>query len=1103
MSPAWPDRSGRDQQAILDDLLRRLPGYAPELSPGSTTARTLMQILARYMELLGAGLDRVPERSFLAFLEMLGAQLLPAQAARAPLVFGLIDGSPVDLTLPARSQVAAALPPVAPSLASVDVIPVKPPSQVVFATEQSITLCRSKLVTLYSVLPGSDEFADHSASLTTGFSLFEDVQPCEHAIYLGHDQLFALAGEITLILAFTLETGGPERPRLPPLEENDPCAPVGHRSVEPRVLPRADAGPGPALQTRWEYLTEHGWLPFTNLAEDDTTQGLRDDGQLVLRRSCGPDAKKATFAGRTSFWVRGRLATSLVPQEGTGQPLLPVVNDIRASVKFSKANLLPEAAFNGSLPLDVSKDFLPFGAQPATLSVFYLASQEVFQRKGAQVTLTVDLTQEGRPSVGADGKPLELTWEYNNGRGWSGLGVKPTEEGADRFLKRGIGMVSFLCPSDWGEAAVSGVKNYWLRVRITGGDYGLPLRAGPVPTRAIQAISVDSAAGQITVMTITVGDNRGYVAGQSVVLAKGAARELVTVVRTQGTDAVTVGETVALPADFLNGTISAADGPLLASTLVPPIIKRLTLGYSYVTDPEALDHCLAHNDFVFEDQSEACRWPDQSFTPFRLVTDRSPTVHFGFDRPLPVGLVSLFLDVASGEGAEVSSPFVWEYRSPRGWTELAVVDQTLGFTRSGLVQLIGAPDAIATDGLGGERYRLRARVKRGQRPATAAIRGLWLNAVWATHSESFEREPLGTSDGNPRQTFDASRTPVLVGETVWVEEWTGRGEYWRTFVQHVAEDDLRFDRDPANDEISAVWVAWHLRPHLHDSGSLDRHYAIERARGLVRFGDGHRGMIPPAGRRIVMSYTSGGGLAGNVPAGAIAEVRTAVPFIMSATNPVAASGGAPTEAMSSVQARGPQRLRHRDRAVSTEDFEWLAREASPEVARARCLPVTGPAGRGQRGWVTLLLVPHGIEEKPTPSAELKRRVREHLAARAPATVARRLRVEGPRYVPVSVSAELVPLPAQSVGALEARLRDRLDRFLHPLTGGVAQQGWDFGQTVHLSQIASVLEGTEGVDFARGIRLGVEGRLYDDSVPVDTDMLVAPGDHEIKLVLGVD
>jgi len=880
VSPAWPDRSGRDQQAILDDLLRRLPGYAPELSPGSTAARTLMQILARYMELLGAGLDRVPERSFLAFLEMLGAQLLPAQAARAPLVFGLIDGSPVDLTLPARSQVAAALPPVAPSLASVDATPVKPPSQVVFATEQSITLCRSKLVTLYSVLPGSDEFADHSASLTTGFSLFEDVQPCEHAIYLGHDQLFALAGEITLLLSFTL-----------------------------------DAGSGRALQTRWEYLTEHGWLPFTNLAEDDTTQGLRSDGQLVLRRSCGPDAKKATFAGRTSFWVRGRLATPLVPQEGTGQPLLPVVNDIRASVKFSKANLLPEAAFNGSLVLDVSKPFLPFGAQPATLGVFYLASQEVFQRKGAQVSLTVDLTQKGVASVGA-AKPLELTWEYNNGRGWNTLHLDTKGADADRFVNEGT--VSFRCPSDWGEAAVSGVKNYWLRVRITGGDYGLPLRAGPVPTRVIQALSVDSAAGQITVMTITVGDNRGYVAGQSVVLAKGAARELVTVVRTQGTDAVTVGETVAPPADFLNGTISAADGPLLASTLVPPIIKRLSLGYSYVTDPEALDHCLAHNDFVFEDQSEACRWPDQSFTPFQLVTDRAPTVHFGFDRPLPVGLVSLFLDVASGEGGEVSSPFVWEYRSPRGWTELAVVDQTLGFTRSGLVQLIGAPDAIATDGLGGERYRLRARVKRGQRPATAAIRGLWLNAVWATHSESFEREPLGTSDGNPRQTFDASRTPVLVGETVWVEEWTGRGEYWRTFVQQVAEDDLRFDRDPANDEITAVWVAWHLRPHLHDSGSLDRHYAIERARGLVRFGDGHRGMIPPAGRRIVMSYTSGGELAGNVPAGAIAEVRTAVPFIMSATNPVAASGGAPPKRCPPYRradrsacgtATGPSRLR--------------------------------------------------------------------------------------------------------------------------------------------------------------------------------------------------
>jgi predicted phage baseplate assembly protein len=380
---------------------------------------------------------------------------------------------------------------------------------------------------------------------------------------------------------------------------------------------------------------------------------------------------------------------------------------------------------------------------------------------------------------------------------------------------------------------------------------------------------------------------------------------------------------------------------------------------------------------------------------------------------------------------------------------------------------------------------------------------MWLNAVWATHGQTFEREPLGASDGNPGQTFSVRRAPVLTGESVEVQEWRGRGEYWRAFVQNVAESDLRFERDPVSGEATAVWVRWRAQPHLHDSSATDRHYLIERARGLVTFGDGSHGMIPPAGTRVSLSYRSGGGPSGNLPADAISQLQTAVPFIMGATNPVPARGGAAIESMASVRARGPQRLRHRDRAVTPQDFEWLAHEASPEIARARCLALNGPDGRAQRGWVTIVVVPHSDTSQPDPTPEVRRRVREFVARRVPASVARQVRVEGPRYVAVSVAAEIVPQPGQSAAALEARVRGRLDRFLHPLTGGVAQRGWDFGEPAHLSHVASIIEGTDGVAYAREIGFSVEGRIFTDSVAVEPDVLVAPGDHELKLVLEAD
>jgi predicted phage baseplate assembly protein len=341
----------------------------------------------------------------------------------------------------------------------------------------------------------------------------------------------------------------------------------------------------------------------------------------------------------------------------------------------------------------------------------------------------------------------------------------------------------------------------------------------------------------------------------------------------------------------------------------------------------------------------------------------------------------------------------------------------------------------------------------------------------------------------------------LQGEELEVQEWVGRGDYWRMPLENVAETDLRFEKDPATGEVTAVWVRWHERSHLFNAGPGERCYMIERARGLVRFGDGGRGLNPQAGSRISVTYRSGGGLTGNVPAGEISELRTAVPFLASATNPVPASGGAATESVESVRERGAQRLRHRNRALAAKDFEWLAREASPDVARARCLPITGPVGHAQRGWVTLVVVPHSSDARPQLTPEFHRRVQTHLAGCTPAAVSRHVRIIGPEYSAINVRAEIAPQRPDEAAKVEARVRENLNLFLHPLTGGRNGQGWSFGQTVFLSQIAKVIEESEGVDYARHISLSRDRQRFDESVPIEINTLPAAGDHELKLVLG--
>jgi len=1052
-----PIIADRTRMEILSSLLQNLPGYVPGWQlENPSSGRMMMQVFARYLEILSEGVSQVPDRSLMAFLATLGTQLLPAQAAQAPLIFTLMDNTPVDLTLPAGSQVAAPARPIAPSPLKTDRKDVAP-KDAIFSTLQTVTLTRARLATLYSINPGSDEFAEHTPDLTRGFTLFDNMRLTEHAIYLGHDELFALGGEnVVVMLSFSLE----------------------------RFASRE-------LKTEWEYLTEGGWSPLESVAQDETTGGMRHDGLIMLRRECAPKARQDTIEGRTSYWLRGRLTSPLLPDGGNGERTVPIINDIRARVGFRRSGIVPEAAYMDAVPLDISKDFYPFGQQPTTYTTFYLACKEVFQRKGATVRMDIDLRQSGQI-----GNLRKVVWEYFDGNAWATLSINPS--GYD-FASPGISTstptatVSFDCPQKWTETSVNGESNYWLRVRVINGDYGSPAKANInfVPAQSIN---------DVTASKITVGSNQEFSGGEYVILIKETERMTTYVSGREGTNILILKENI--PATYKDGTIIAP--PFIPGDIRSPIISKIAFAFTYLTDPFELDHCLSNNDFVFEDHTEDCRWPDRTFTPFQTVADTQPAIHFGFDKRPPIGLISMYANVQDeSDDTSKGSPFVWEYRSERGWTELGVLDETLGFQRSGMIQFIGQPDAVAALGLGGNLFHMRARLKQGESILPLLVSGMWLNAIPSAQRGPREREELGISDGNPGQTFTLRRKPVLAGESIEIQEWVGNGEGWRTTLDDVPESDRRLVRDTVSQKVTSVWVTWRSQTHLYNSSANDRHYTIERATGLIRFGDSHNGLMPRAGSRIVAIYSSGGGMAGNVPANAITELRSAMPYIQSATNPVPASGGAEIESNDAVKRRGPQRLRNHDRSVSAEDCEWLAREASPDVARVRCLPITGPAGHAQRGWITLVVVPISPEAQPQPSPEFRRRVRDYLAKRVPFAVARHVKIIPAQYTLVGVKAEVIPHTAEQAAQVEAQVRKNLNRFLHPLDGGADGLGWAFGQAVYLSQIARVIEETVGVDYAREIRLQANGQVFADVVPIAVNTLVAAGDHELRLSIGID
>ncbi|MGA9380318.1 MAG: putative baseplate assembly protein, partial [Phormidium sp.] len=209
-------------------------------------------------------------------------------------------------------------------------------------------------------------------------------------------------------------------------------------------------------------------------------------------------------------------------------------------------------------------------------------------------------------------------------------------------------------------------------------------------------------------------------------------------------------------------------------------------------------------------------------------------------------------------------------------------------------------------------------------------------------------EIVGESNGNPGQTFQLQAAPILLrreGEYLTVTPSGGLPQVWRevdNFASSTGED-LHYVIDSLTGTIQfgpLIREPAQLREQtysrtvgaIHDSplqGSRDALVSADvtgrQARAAM---ERQYGAVPPRGSTIQMvAYRTGGGNKGNVQAGTIQIVKSAVPYVTKVINYQAAQNGADAESLENAVLRVPRMLRTRNRAVTAEDFETLALEA--------------------------------------------------------------------------------------------------------------------------------------------------------------------------------
>lgn len=1127
---ADPEILKKNGSRIESEVAGRIPAYTSEWSSaGDETGSALIKVYADLMDITIRRLNLAPRRQFLAFLESLNFTLFPAQSARAALTFLLSEGTPEPELIPALSQVSAPGPDGKP---------------IMFETEENLLASPAKITSLYSVEGLGHKFDriyDHATAIGGKgvVSLFCGTDLQEHALYIGASRLFSGKNNNVLTLTFrgaslsalhtlswqysagvvkredgtesvvwadlklrTSAQCGPDQYSLT-LEKKETVE-INEQKIygiksrwirgrlnlqkgdistikniivkvitvsvsSPAAIPVSQVqGIGPIFSKRLQDLgitTIHQLIQHTDtdLAKTLTWDEIDNKNRKVSHKCSLLRAVNILEAARKAFYDKTGLITP-----GTG----------------TVSGVLPDFLFFNDVPLPVT-EFYPFGKKPQLFSTWYIASEEVFSKEGYAVTLSIileGLSTQITTDIDQD-LPI-LSWEYWDGASWKRF-VDP-----EILLNRNPSSKTITIPvlsfPRVEKTTINGIKNYWIRVRLVGGRYGPEFETkiiGPTNDPKCTILFGPFYAPKISGISLLYS---------SPPLPSGNAD----------------------PASFL---------------IPDSVFSTNNLCVDYKTSPE------------------------KSFRPFVALADEHPALYVSFDQSLLRGETSLFL--AFNETIEYPDTYrpklSWQYLGPDSqWKETLFIDETHGFTRSGMVKIFipGPMSGARLFGAQADRFWIRAVNTENQFcslipedapshvPPTGTfnepkipgsecrgtfevmnasltrqnsytippqITGIYNNAVWATQSTTISDETLGSGSGEQTQSFSLLHSPVT-NETVQVNELSSLSES----EKQVLEEQKIVEKITDNQgTVLEFWVTWKAVEDLVNSALSDRNYIIDRTSGIITFGDGKNGRIPPIGRNnIRVRYSTGGGSTGNLPVSTISKIHSAVVSVDKVTNVRPSLGGTDTESTDDLVTRAPSALKNRGRAVTAVDYEVLALLSSPDVARAKALQnarlpkkaETAPSSGYfiETGYVTVVIIPWSAEPKPVPSPALMNTVRNYLGERCPNVVT--LDVIRPAYVSAGVTAEIIPERMDAVPVIEREAKKKVTAFLHPLTGNTDGKGWPLGTVPCISNLYSVIEEIADVAYVKSlvIKLTGDNDLQVLEISDTTGVISLPGYAQI-------
>jgi predicted phage baseplate assembly protein len=433
-------------------------------------------------------------------------------------------------------------------------------------------------------------------------------------------------------------------------------------------------------------------------------------------------------------------------------------------------------------------------------------------------------------------------------------------------------------------------------------------------------------------------------------------------------------------------------------------------------------------------------------------------------------------------GSRARIPHVWEISTGREiagepeYLTLEELDGTEGLTQLGVVRLvlpserdIGAPSnnvrAALDAGVGDRPPRLDA-------PDQAARLVAWLRLRPTTTLETLSLSWVGINavEVDQRQSSAGRVVGQSTGAADQQMQLPAVGIDPKTLVLQVEETDRGYQ-------------PWQLIDDLAMAGRDAAVFTLDGEAGTVRFGDGVRGRVPEATRRVRVGFMrAGGGRAGNLPPGSLAAISNvkdlsgrAVTRKVKAVQPLATDGGDEGETLAEAERRIPAVFRHRDRAVTEDDFRRVAAETpGVRVGRVEVLARFKPHQRRSDvpGVVSVMVLPFKATlTAPNPRADrpFLETIHAYLDARRP--IATELYTIGCEYISLGLSVGVTVRDGAGRDAVITAVREALRRFLWPLApGGPELAGWPLRRPVREREVEVAVARVPGVSGVLGLNL---------------------------------